>query len=138
MIKALAFGLGAALAFALWKQSDLMNGQRTLLVAGYIVSLVLIYFAGRAKRPSAVATATAIATAEANATANQAVVVNVSLGAREHARAEFAGLDNVAWQGPATPLDMLDPDEVEQLGVIEASDADRQRVTATTEEGVTA
>jgi len=119
MLKGLAFGFGAIFAWAIWNQASLPNGSNVLVASGFVLAVVLAYYGGRAKRPMAVATATANANAEATANAQQAVVVNVALGARDQARAQFGSLDGVSWQQPASALEMLDVDQVESEGIYE-------------------
>lgn len=123
MFRLFAFGFGAALAWALVRQVDLPNGSRWVLVGGFIAAFVLAYFAGRARRPSAVATATATATAVAAAKANQAVVVNVAVGARHQAAEQFGHLDAVEWQTDQVAIEALDVDAVED-GALDAVGAD--------------
>lgn len=134
MIKAIAFGFGAIFAWSIWNQASLPNGSNLLLAIGFVAAFLLAYWAGRAKRPLAVAVATATANAEATANAQQAVVVNVALGAREQAAAQFGSLDAVSWQQPATALDVIDAEAAEEFGIYEVieqtREGDAQQVSA--------
>lgn len=128
MLKLLALGIGFGLVYGAWNQSRLPNGSIAPLVVLAVIGMVAAYLGGRARRGSAYASATAVAVADATAVANsqQAVVLNVNMGAREVAATRYGGLDRVDWYDP-DPLLALDAEIVEQDGIDVARDVMERR-----------
>lgn len=118
MFKFLVFGLAAGFGYGAFRQYELQNGGIAAIGVLAVVAVILAFFAGRSRRPAAVATAiaTANATAAAAANAQQAVVVNFNVadGARVRAQEFYGGLDAVEWNGGAASLE-FDPETFEEI-----------------------
>lgn len=108
-------------AWAGWQNAPaVVHADPLVFALAICASLVAAWWFGRRSgRAVAVAVATARAEAraaaasKATAHAQQAVVVNVDVGARQAAMRDLGGLEHAEWIGPAKPV--LEQDQLEQF-----------------------
>lgn len=117
-MKFLAFGLGVGAAIQAWRNFPAdgpVSADMAIMVA--IAGILLAYFGGKSRRPSAVAIAQAAAHAEATASANNSVNVAIVMpgqGAGQSQGVVVPDFETVSWsagekhQVTADDLDGLD------------------------------